>query len=80
MQCSFQLAHESSGDQVKMQILILLVWEGSKILHFNILPGVYQMNKKHVRIIDCLSPGNRFLLENGSGTAGWRAHKWGRSG
>lgn len=47
-----------------MQILILFVWEGSKILHFNILPGVYQMNKKLVRIIDCLSPGNRFLLEN----------------
>lgn len=36
------------------------------------------MNKKNVQIIDCVSPGNRFLPENGSGTAGWREHKWGR--
>lgn len=38
------------------------------------------MTEKNVQIIDCLSPDERVLLDNGSGTAGWKEHKVGSQG
>lgn len=51
----------------------------SAILHFNIVPGASPMNKEKAQIMNCLSPDNSFILERGSGTAGWEGTGWVRT-